>query len=333
MIVLQLLRTGVVLLQEREGALGLLAHRIPATSLDERRAAALAAGSGASVSTALTSFALAREEIAFHVHAAHIALSHAHVTAASVVCCALERRAMAIGALRRSSIVAFQQCHWGLDLLLVRRGAIRCQEGEGARGGLSHRIPHALRDERRAAALAAWSGASVSTALTSVPLTGKGVAFHVHAAHVAPRHAHVTTATVACSALERRSMAVSALRRSSAVGLHEHGTLLFWEGVTIVLQLLRTGVVLFQEGKRALGSLAHRVPATSLDETRAATLAAGSGAGVSTALPSFTLAWEEIAFYVHAAHVALSHAHVTTAAVVCCALERRAMAVGALRWR
>merc|ERR1719464_2539963 len=79
-----------------ESTLGVIAHWIPATPVDMRRPAALAAWSRACVSTALATFPLAREVVAVHVCAADVACGHAHVAATTVPCSALESFATSV---------------------------------------------------------------------------------------------------------------------------------------------------------------------------------------------------------------------------------------------
>merc|ERR1711878_52655 len=171
-----------------ESTLGVVAHWIPATSVDMWRPAALATWSRARVSTALATFPLAREVVAVHVCAANIACGHAHVAATTVPCSALESFATAVVTL-----------HVGRTMPLHsrERAFIECTLGV-----LADWIPATPVDMWRPAALAAWSCACVSTALATFPLAREVVAVHVYAANIACGHAHVAATTVPCSALE-----------------------------------------------------------------------------------------------------------------------------------
>merc|ERR1719270_650685 len=100
---------GALAARSLEGTLGVNTHRVPSTPVHLRRAATLAAWSRASVSTALTTCPLAREEIAVRVHAAYVALCHTHVTAAAIFGSTLEWVAMAVVALRWRSVSAFEE--------------------------------------------------------------------------------------------------------------------------------------------------------------------------------------------------------------------------------
>merc|ERR1712038_2012927 len=118
---------------------------------------------------------------------------------------------------------------------------------------IAHRIPPAPIHVWRPATLTAWSRASVSTALATLPLARKEVAIHVCAAHVASGHAHVATTAVPCSALEGVAVAVVALHVGSAMPLHSKERTLL---------------------ECTLGVLADWIPATPLYVRRPAALTA-----------------------------------------------------------
>jgi len=288
-----------------ESTLGVIAGRVPQTPVYVGRSATLATRGRAGVSTALTTFALAREVVAIHVCAANIALGHAHVAATPVPCSTLESFAAAVMALHvRGRTESTQR---------FRERALP----EGALGVFACRVPQTAIHVGRPAALAAGGSAGVPTALATSTLAREIVSLHVCAANVACSHAHVATATGPRGTLEAFTMPITTLHvgAGGTTCRAERTTLPSWERDCV---------------ESTLGVVAGWIPTTLFDVGRPAALAAWSCAGVSTALASLPLAREAVALHVGAANIACGHTHVATTAVASSALESFAAAVVAL---
>jgi len=236
-----------------ECALSGLGDGVPPTFLNERGFATLAAWRRACVATALTTAALAWEEIPIHVLAADISLPHTDIAAAAIATSAHELCALSIPA---SS--GWQLCFRILSSIC-----------ECALGITGDGVPPTFLNERGFATLAARCRACIATALATSSLAWEGISIHVLAADISLPNTDVAAAAIATSAHKLCALSIPA--RSG------------WQLCFRLLSSAR---------ECALSIIGDRVPPTFLNGGGFATLAARRRACVATALAAVSLAWE-----------------------------------------